>query len=131
MTTKRRISTPRPDQGKLSRPEDVGEGKAVKKKRRKASAKDGYGCARSAHRAQIRRCRPARHRLTHVSALKAARKRSESYQRLEFLGDHVLGLIVSDMLYRAFPNADEASCRSGFPNLCARRVAPMWQSSSA
>ena len=26
---------------------------------------------------------------------------------MEFLGDHVLGLIVSDMLYRAFPNADE------------------------
>src|SRR6185312_2102495 len=44
---------------------------------------------------------------THVSALKSARKRGESYQRLEFLGDHVLGLIVSDMLYRAFPNADE------------------------
>jgi ribonuclease-3 len=44
---------------------------------------------------------------THVSALKPARSRGESYQRLEFLGDHVLGLIVSDMLYRAFPNADE------------------------
>jgi ribonuclease-3 len=45
--------------------------------------------------------------LTHVSALKPSRKRGDSYQRLEFLGDHVLGLIVSDMLYRAFPNADE------------------------
>jgi ribonuclease-3 len=44
---------------------------------------------------------------THVSALKATRKRGDSYQRLEFLGDHVLGLIVSDMLYRAFPNANE------------------------
>src|SRR6202042_1305015 len=44
---------------------------------------------------------------THVSALKPVRKRGDSYQRLEFLGDHVLGLIVSDMLYRAFPNADE------------------------
>src|SRR6202007_1189048 len=29
------------------------------------------------------------------------------YQRLEFLGDHVLGLVISDMLYRAFPKADE------------------------
>jgi ribonuclease-3 len=45
--------------------------------------------------------------LTHVSALKTARKRGDSYQRLEFLGDHVLGLVVSDMLYRAFPRADE------------------------
>lgn len=44
---------------------------------------------------------------THVSALKSQRNRTDSYQRLEFLGDHVLGLIVSDMLYRAFPNADE------------------------
>src|SRR5262249_5158475 len=45
--------------------------------------------------------------ITHVSALKSSHKRGESYQRLEFLGDHVLGLIVSDMLYGAFPNADE------------------------
>jgi len=45
--------------------------------------------------------------LTHVSALKSSHKRGDSYQRLEFLGDHVLGLIVSDMLYRTFPNADE------------------------
>ena len=44
---------------------------------------------------------------THVSALKSQRSRAESYQRLEFLGDHVLGLVVSDMLYRAFPQADE------------------------
>ena len=45
--------------------------------------------------------------ITHVSALKPMHKRGDSYQRLEFLGDHVLGLIVSDMLYRAFPDADE------------------------
>ena len=45
---------------------------------------------------------------THVSALKpATRHRADSYQRLEFLGDHVLGLIISDMLYRAYPRADE------------------------
>jgi ribonuclease-3 len=45
--------------------------------------------------------------LTHISALAGARNRAGSYQRLEFLGDHVLGLIVSDMLFRAFPRADE------------------------
>ncbi|HZL60726.1 MAG TPA: ribonuclease III, partial [Pseudolabrys sp.] len=33
--------------------------------------------------------------------------RANSYQRLEFLGDHVLGLVISDMLYRAFPKANE------------------------
>ncbi|MCL2713290.1 MAG: ribonuclease III [Alphaproteobacteria bacterium] len=45
--------------------------------------------------------------ITHVSALKSGRNRADSYQRLEFLGDHVLGLIVSDMLFQAFPSADE------------------------
>ncbi len=44
--------------------------------------------------------------LTHISALSGG-KRAESYQRLEFLGDHVLGLVVSDMLYREFHRADE------------------------
>jgi ribonuclease-3 len=45
--------------------------------------------------------------LTHISALKGGRNRAASYQRLEFLGDHVLGLVISDLLYRAFPKADE------------------------
>jgi ribonuclease-3 len=45
--------------------------------------------------------------LTHISALAGVRNRAGSYQRLEFLGDHVLGLVVSDMLFRAFPKADE------------------------
>lgn len=45
--------------------------------------------------------------LTHISALTGARNRAGSYQRLEFLGDHVLGLVISDMLFRAFPKADE------------------------
>ena len=45
--------------------------------------------------------------LTHISALKGARNRTGSYQRLEFLGDHVLGLVISDILYRGFPKADE------------------------
>jgi len=44
--------------------------------------------------------------LTHISAL-SGKSRSSSYQRLEFLGDHVLGLVVSDMLFRAFTKADE------------------------
>ena len=47
--------------------------------------------------------------LTHVSALAPgpAQRRVESYQRLEFLGDRVLGLAVSDMLCAAFPDAEE------------------------
>jgi ribonuclease-3 len=46
--------------------------------------------------------------LTHISALSGGpQKRADSYQRLEFLGDHVLGLVISDMLYRAFSKANE------------------------
>jgi ribonuclease-3 len=44
--------------------------------------------------------------LTHVSAL-TGKTRAGDYQRLEFLGDHVLGLVISDMLFRAFGMADE------------------------
>ncbi|MGA2288015.1 ribonuclease III [Bradyrhizobium sp.] len=57
---------------------------------------------------------------THVSALKSQRKRGDSYQRLEFLGDHVLGLIVSDMLYRAFPSADEGELSKRLADLVRR-----------
>ena len=45
--------------------------------------------------------------LTHVSAITGVDARLHSYQRLEFLGDHVLGLTASDMLYKAFPQAEE------------------------
>src|ERR1700730_2968543 len=43
--------------------------------------------------------------LTHVSAATGSKR--ETYQRLEFLGDRVLGLAVSGMLYEAFPEAGE------------------------
>ncbi len=42
--------------------------------------------------------------LTHVGA---AKSRAESYQRLEFLGDKVLGLVIASMLYAAYPDAEE------------------------
>jgi len=48
--------------------------------------------------------------LTHISSitgLQGTKARVRSYQRLEFLGDHVLGLVVSDMLFRAYPQAEE------------------------
>jgi len=43
--------------------------------------------------------------LLHASALPAGR--GQSYQRLEFLGDRVLGLAVAAALYARFPEADE------------------------
>lgn len=42
--------------------------------------------------------------LTHVSA---SPQRPESYERLEFLGDRVLGLAVAHMLYESFPDVSE------------------------
>lgn len=52
-----------------------------------------------------------RQALTHSSAFGAvpARRRGTSYERLEFLGDRVLGLVVADMLYRAFPEESEGA----------------------
>jgi ribonuclease-3 len=43
--------------------------------------------------------------LTHASARGA--KAGTDYERFEFLGDRVLGLIIADMLFHAFPNAAE------------------------
>jgi ribonuclease-3 len=43
--------------------------------------------------------------LTHASARGA--RGGLDYERFEFLGDRVLGLIVAEMLFKAFPNAPE------------------------
>lgn len=60
--------------------------------------------------------------LTHVSALKSPTDRTASYQRLEFLGDHVLGLAVSDMLFRAFPQGDEGELSKRLADLVRRET---------
>ena len=57
--------------------------------------------------------------LTHISAL-AGGSRANSYQRLEFLGDHVLGLVISDMLFRAFPKGDEGELSRRLADLVRR-----------
>ncbi len=45
--------------------------------------------------------------LTHSSAISPAKRIEFSYQRLEFLGDRILGLVVADLLLKQFPNANE------------------------
>ena len=45
--------------------------------------------------------------LTHSSAISPGKRIERSYQRLEFLGDRVLGLVVADMLYRLYPKSNE------------------------
>jgi ribonuclease-3 len=59
--------------------------------------------------------------LTHISAISGG-SRADSYQRLEFLGDHVLGLIISDMLFRAFPKADEGELSRRLADLVRREA---------
>lgn len=48
----------------------------------------------------------ARIALTHRSA---AGRDDVTYERLEFLGDRVLALVIADMLYDAFPQEDEGA----------------------
>lgn len=55
--------------------------------------------------------------LTHVGG---ATDRRGSYQRLEFLGDRVLGLVVSGMLYAEFPDADEGELSRRLADLVRR-----------
>jgi ribonuclease III len=47
--------------------------------------------------------------LTHSSAVAPSHRIERSYQRLEFLGDRVLGLVIADMLYRRFPKSNEGA----------------------
>ena len=45
--------------------------------------------------------------LSHSSAVSPGKRIERSYQRLEFLGDRVLGLVVADMLYQRYPTSNE------------------------
>ena len=70
------------------------------------------------------------HALTHVSAAKGVEKRLASYQRLEFLGDRVLGLTVAAMLFRSFPEAEEGDLSRRLAEMVRREscaeVAAAW-----
>src|SRR5215207_2236041 len=56
--------------------------------------------------------------LAHVSAASGAK----SYQRLEFLGDRVLGLVVAEMLFAAFPKATEGELSRRLADLVRRET---------
>jgi ribonuclease-3 len=57
--------------------------------------------------------------LTHSSV---ANQRSLSNERLEFLGDRVLGLVVADMLLTEFPNENEGALGYRFAALARRET---------
>jgi ribonuclease-3 len=61
--------------------------------------------------------------LTHVSSPStSAQGRALSYQRLEFLGDRVLGVAVAEMLYVAYPMATEGELSMRLAKLVRRET---------
>lgn len=56
--------------------------------------------------------------LTHVSRIGGG----PTYQRLEFLGDRVLGLAIADLLMRAFPDASEGDLSRRLAELVRRET---------
>ena len=61
--------------------------------------------------------------LTHLSAPAVGGSgRGQSYQRLEFLGDRVLGVVVAQMLYEAYPQASEGELSMRLAKLVRRET---------
>ena len=55
--------------------------------------------------------------LTHRSAVTAKQTERFGYERLEFLGDRVLGLIIANLLLRHFPNESEGQLARRYNSL--------------
>ncbi|MBL6941836.1 MAG: ribonuclease III, partial [Rhodospirillales bacterium] len=47
--------------------------------------------------------------LSHSSLAKSRADRDQTNQRLEFLGDRVLGLVIAGMIYETFPDEEEGA----------------------
>lgn len=60
--------------------------------------------------------------LTHASATLSDGTPAQNYQRLEFLGDRVLGLTVATMLHKAFPQAEEGELARRLNQLVKRET---------
>jgi ribonuclease-3 len=69
--------------------------------------------------------------LTHVSAGPVEAGRRLNYQRLEFLGDRVLGLSIAQMLLAAYPDAEEGALSRRLADLVRKEacadVAMLWE----
>jgi ribonuclease-3 len=60
--------------------------------------------------------------LTHRSALDGAKKKRRSYERLEFLGDRVLALIVAERLHEQYAEEEEGEIALRFNALVNRHA---------
>jgi ribonuclease III len=60
--------------------------------------------------------------LTHPSAIVRRGMKRRHYERLEFLGDRVLGLVVADLLWRRFPTEAEGELTRRHAHLVRRET---------
>jgi len=60
--------------------------------------------------------------LTHITSLPGTPANGPHYQRLEYLGDRVLGLVIADLLYRTFPEASEGDLSRRLGHLVRRET---------
>ena len=60
--------------------------------------------------------------LTHPSARTRRGAARRSYERLEFLGDRVLGLVIAELLFRRFPDEAEGALTQRHTSLVRREA---------
>jgi ribonuclease-3 len=60
--------------------------------------------------------------LVHPSAAKRGPRPVADYQRLEFLGDRVLGLVIADLLFEHFPDAEAGALAPRYNALVRRET---------
>ena len=60
--------------------------------------------------------------LTHPSAVRRRGISKRGYERLEFLGDRVLGLVIAELLWRRFPNEAEGELTRRHTHLVRREA---------
>ncbi|WP_260484407.1 ribonuclease III [Sphingomicrobium flavum] len=65
---------------------------------------------------------PGREALFESALTHGSRQGETSYQRLEFLGDRVLGLVVAEWLYERFPKEDEGKMNRRLSGLVSRET---------
>ena len=84
--------------------------------------------ARSDSRPRLPRPDLLREALTHRSALQGEGAAGRgSNERLEFIGDRVLGLLIAEWLAERFPHEQEGDWGGAWPIWCRSRCWPMWR----
>lgn len=69
---------------------------------------------------RFRRPQLLRQALTHPSVAQTPIERAATYERLEFLGDRVLGLVIAGLLFETFPDEPEGDLSPRFTKLVRR-----------